>query len=80
MSQGDGPQKLTIRAAWCKSCGICIAVCPKNSLEMLDGLPVLANPLSCNQCGSCEQHCPDWAIVVHKRKARARSEDEVSHA
>lgn len=80
LSPTEGPQKLTIRTAWCKSCGICIAVCPKHSLELVEGFPVLACPSSCNQCGICEQHCPDWAILVHKRKGRAQSEEETAHA
>jgi 2-oxoglutarate ferredoxin oxidoreductase subunit delta len=51
--------------AWCKSCGICSAFCPKKvigSNEM--GAPVIERPDECIGCRFCELHCPDFAITI----------------
>ena len=29
-----GKRKLVLDPAWCKGCGICVAFCPKNALEL----------------------------------------------
>ncbi|WP_449244684.1 4Fe-4S dicluster domain-containing protein [Desulfobacca acetoxidans] len=53
---------------WCKSCGICAALCPKHCFTRDDtGGPLVVDPDSCIGCGWCEIHCPDFAISVHPR-------------
>ncbi len=55
----------------CKSCGLCIEICPKKVLswdeEVLGyfGRPtVKCDIANCIQCKSCERICPDMAIRV----------------
>jgi len=55
--------------AWCKSCGICSAFCPKKVIGCDDtGAPVIEKPDECIGCRFCELHCPDFAITVQERK------------
>jgi 2-oxoglutarate ferredoxin oxidoreductase subunit delta len=65
----------TIYRNWCKSCGICIALCPKTVYDKNDmGGPVAARPDDCIGCLICEQHCPDFAISITER---AKSKEAV---
>jgi 2-oxoglutarate ferredoxin oxidoreductase subunit delta len=52
----------------CKSCGICVAVCPLKVLRIEEAGQALAfaTPDKCIACGQCEIHCPDFAIRVSK--------------
>ncbi|MGB9842617.1 MAG: Coenzyme F420 hydrogenase/dehydrogenase, beta subunit C-terminal domain [Candidatus Bathyarchaeales archaeon] len=42
----------------CVGCGACIAVCPHNCLQLMQGTPVLAK--ECQSCGLCAQACPRY--------------------
>ena len=54
-----------INRDWCKGCGICIAMCPKNVLELDRHEKAVAARLEdCIACQLCEQICPDLAIEV----------------
>ncbi len=56
---------ITINSAWCKACGICIFLCPKNVFDADDeGKAVVKSLEKCIGCLSCEVHCPDYAIEV----------------
>ena len=60
-----GWNPITTYPAWCKKCGICVAFCPKNVLDVgPDGGPVAARPADCIRCHMCELRCPDFAISV----------------
>lgn len=55
----------------CKGCGLCVAVCPKNVLELTKELnakgyfPVhQARPEDCIYCAICCVMCPDVAISI----------------
>jgi 2-oxoglutarate ferredoxin oxidoreductase subunit delta len=57
-------KELKINQSWCKGCGICVAFCPKDALEMVDGKAQLKQPNECILCGICELRCPDYCIYV----------------
>ena len=64
-----GPQsaamhKVNIYKGWCKKCGICVAFCPKDVLEINEGVLKVARPDDCIKCMLCELRCPDFAITV----------------
>lgn len=62
-------EPLHIFSRWCKKCGICVSICPKNVLEMEpNGYPFAARPEDCIQCGLCDMHCPDYAITLLKKE------------
>ena len=57
--------EITIFSDWCKSCGICVAFCPKEVLAMDENRRVFAKaPEKCIACHMCELRCPDFAINV----------------
>jgi 2-oxoglutarate ferredoxin oxidoreductase subunit delta len=56
--------QILVKKEWCKSCGICVAVCPRHVLEMRDSYPVVVKLEDCTACEMCESHCPDFAICV----------------
>lgn len=62
---------VTFYPAWCKKCGICVALCPKNVLEAgPGGQPSAARPEECVRCHLCELRCPDFAISVADREEK----------
>jgi 2-oxoglutarate ferredoxin oxidoreductase subunit delta len=63
--QVKNSKRLEINKRLCKSCGICIAMCPKNIFTKdEDGKPFEARPEECVFCGMCESMCPDFAIRI----------------
>lgn len=57
----------------CKGCGLCVAACPKNVLEIagevnLKGYfpAVQARPEDCIFCAICCTVCPDVAIAINE--------------
>lgn len=53
----------------CKGCGICVAFCPTNVLEMAeDNKCEIINIEKCIKCGLCELRCPDFAIYLEEDK------------
>jgi len=57
-------KKLAFTQAWCKGCGICAALCPRQALIMKNGKAAPAEGDLCVSCGQCEQWCPDYAIYL----------------
>ena len=60
---------------YCKSCGLCVACCPRGALSI--GRHINAqgyNPAvfdesrQCSGCGNCTVMCPDAAIELHVPK------------
>ena len=63
---------LQINKRFCKGCGICVAFCPKQVLELDEVGKVFAKvPEKCIQCGQCELRCPDYAIQVIRETKEA---------
>jgi 2-oxoglutarate ferredoxin oxidoreductase subunit delta len=60
----EGPPEIEIIKLWCKSCSICVELCPKDVLAMEDGYPVVIDREACNRCQLCDMRCPDFAITV----------------
>ena len=63
-SDPDDQIRIHVKEAWCKSCVICVAICPKSVLEMRAGYPTVVDLPACTACALCEVHCPDFAITV----------------
>ena len=65
-AQAGTEVRLEITRAWCKSCDICVKLCPERCLRLDDDRIVeLADPAKCTGCRLCEWLCPDFAIRVH---------------
>ena len=64
---------------WCKSCGICSALCPqKIILQDETGKPFIETMDNCIGCRFCEVHCPDFAITVKERYPDRRRKENGS--
>jgi indolepyruvate ferredoxin oxidoreductase beta subunit len=58
--------RLEITPEWCKSCDICVKMCPERCLRLnAERIVELAAPDKCTGCRLCEWLCPDFAIRVH---------------
>ncbi len=69
---------VSIRAQWCKGCGICVAFCPKKALR-LENEKAVHNPELCILCGMCELYCPDLAVTVDKSQKKPQATREVAN-
>lgn len=65
--------KFTIRRDRCKGCGLCLAHCPKNLLQLAPDLNALgyhpveqSEPDKCNGCALCATMCPDVCFDIAK--------------
>jgi indolepyruvate ferredoxin oxidoreductase beta subunit len=65
---------LDINIEWCKSCDICVKMCPERCLKLDSQLKaVLTKPELCTGCRICEWLCPDLAITVHRDPATVKA-------
>lgn len=68
-------QPIEIAVDRCKSCDLCIAVCPKHVLESdvtvvnrLGHHPIrLTDPDACTSCALCARICPDAVFTIYAR-------------
>ncbi|RKX83476.1 MAG: tungsten formylmethanofuran dehydrogenase [Spirochaetes bacterium] len=72
--------KVIINEERCKSCSLCVSVCPKNVLRISNRLnpkgyhpAELFNNDECISCGFCYLICPDAAIVEVRRPIKVKS-------
>ena len=71
-------EPLDISTDHCKSCQLCVSVCPKHVLELdlatvnaLGYHPVrLTDAASCTSCAWCARICPDVVFAVYARPRR----------
>ncbi len=66
-------ERVLIDEQRCKSCGLCVSVCPVKILVISDRLnergyrpAECTDQAKCLSCGSCATVCPDVAIELHK--------------
>ena len=62
---------LSVDAARCKGCRICVAICPHDALYMgnIRSPRGYVNPIENGRCTGCKQcvwACPDFALSVQK--------------
>jgi indolepyruvate ferredoxin oxidoreductase, beta subunit len=69
--------RLEITAQWCKSCEICVKLCPERCLKLdAERIVELADPAKCTGCRLCEWLCPDFAIRVILDPSAAKEEKQ----
>lgn len=75
------PQRVLIAAERCKGCGLCVAVCPPEIMELGSlnrlGYAVVhvTDQARCTSCTACALVCPEVAIIVLRpRRARQMRE------
>jgi 2-oxoglutarate ferredoxin oxidoreductase subunit delta len=67
------PKKVVINEDLCKSCELCVSVCPVHVLQISQRLNAagyhpaeLVNEEKCTSCAACARICPDAAIEVYR--------------
>jgi len=67
--------KIKIKREYCKGCGFCVEICPKEVLKQNSKtnsrgyiLPEVVNQEECIGCKKCELICPEMAITVIKEE------------
>ena len=62
--------KITINAERCKSCGLCVAICPKGCITISKQsnkngyFPAIKTGTECSGCAQCAIVCPEAIIEV----------------
>jgi 2-oxoglutarate ferredoxin oxidoreductase subunit delta len=66
-------KKVIFNELFCKSCGLCVHVCPTNVIFFADYInaygyrpAAVADHEDCIGCAKCAQVCPDSVITVYK--------------
>lgn len=67
--------KVKVLSDYCKSCGLCVNICPKKVLEIGDKpnskgyyAAVAVNGENCIGCMLCGTVCPDLALEIYKER------------
>jgi 2-oxoglutarate ferredoxin oxidoreductase subunit delta len=59
---------VVVKQEWCKSCEICVNICPKQVFEMNSFYSQVKDSDNCIGCLQCEKLCPDFAITVTQKQ------------
>ena len=66
-------KKVIFNEEICKSCGLCVQVCPTNVIFLADYLngkgyrpAAVVDQERCISCAKCGQICPDTVITVYR--------------
>lgn len=66
-------EKVKVLSEYCKSCGLCISICPRKLLKIGDKTNrkgyfyvVMTDQEKCIGCTLCGTICPDMALEIHK--------------
>ena len=64
---------LTFQRDRCKGCGLCVQLCPKHILALVNGTnikgyrpAICTDEAACVGCASCAKICPDSIITIEK--------------
>ena len=67
--------QVKVDACRCKSCELCVAVCPKKIIKISDQknelgfrLAECSDEAACTGCLACAQVCPDVAIEITRKE------------
>jgi 2-oxoglutarate ferredoxin oxidoreductase subunit delta len=78
MAKSKGQTEIIIFPDWCKGCAICVSFCPAKVLALNEaGKSSVVALEECINCGFCELHCPDFAIMVRPSQAHNRRKNDV---
>jgi NADPH-dependent glutamate synthase beta subunit-like oxidoreductase/NAD-dependent dihydropyrimidine dehydrogenase PreA subunit len=58
---------ISVKQDLCSGCGVCVAVCPYEALQMVsinDGRKASIDTIKCKRCGLCVSTCPSAAISI----------------
>jgi len=53
-----------IRQMECVACGSCIAICPRDAIQVLKGVCAAVQANACVGCGKCVMACPASVIEL----------------
>ncbi|MGZ4905496.1 MAG: 4Fe-4S dicluster domain-containing protein [Halobacteriota archaeon] len=59
-----GDYVILVNVNKCGHCGACVAVCPTNSIELIESSLTLAE--TCVTCGTCVSICPLGALTARE--------------
>lgn len=63
-----GKYQVLLNKALCKSCEICVELCPKKVFGIdKTGKAEVVNAENCIGCLICEEHCPDFCMEVREK-------------
>ena len=60
---------ISIDAARCNGCGLCIGKCAEGAMQLVNGKARLVSEVYCDGLGACLGECPQGAISIEERDA-----------
>ncbi len=78
MSKTECVPRIMVDPRYCKGCGLCVKVCPRQVLRLATALNEKGYNIAevvaadkCSRCHQCQFSCPDLAIDVEDSKSEA---------